>query len=388
MELTLDRVYQAAHVLKPVINRTDLVHATRIEADCDLYLKTENLQNTGSFKIRGAYFKISTLSEEDKKKGVVACSAGNHAQGVALAATKAGTKSTIFLPAIAPISKVEATRNYGAEVRMIDGVYDDAYNAAVEYQKESGAVFIHPFNDIDVMAGQGTIGMEIMEQLEDADAVVVPVGGGGLISGVSFVVKKLNPKCKVYGVQAQGAASMVQAVADKKLESLEEVHTFADGIAVKSPGNLSYEMVREYEIAAAILTLMEKQKIVSEGAGAVSVAAVLFNKLPLKGKKVVCIISGGNIDVNILSRVISRGLLKTGRKASLTLSLLDKPGQLEEVSRIIAELGANVTKVDHNMNVEDSDINGCYLTLRIETRDFKHIEEIKKRFREEGFSLV
>ena len=317
---------------------------------------------------------------------------------MALAATKAGTKSTIFLPAIAPISKVEATRNYGAEVRMIDGVYDDAYNAAVEYQKESGAVFIHPFNDIDVMAGQGTIGMEIMEQLEDADAVVVPVGGGGLISGVSFVVKKLNPKCKVYGVQAQGAASMVQAVADKKLESLEEVHTFADGIAVKSPGNLSYEMVREYvdelvtvsddEIAAAILTLMEKQKIVSEGAGAVSVAAVLFNKLPLKGKKVVCIISGGNIDVNILSRVISRGLLKTGRKASLTLSLLDKPGQLEEVSRIIAELGANVTKVDHNMNVEDSDINGCYLTLRIETRDFKHIEEIKKRFREEGFSLV
>ena len=379
MELTLDRVYQAAHVLKPVINRTDLVHATRIEADCDLYLKTENLQNTGSFKIRGAYFKISTLSEEDKKKGVVACSAGNHAQGVALAATKAGTKSTIFLPAIAPISKVEANRNYGAEVRMIDGVYDDAYNAAVEYQKESGAVFIHPFNDIDVMAGQGTIGMEIMEQLEDADAVVVPVGGGGLISGVSFVVKKLNPKCKVYGVQAQGAASM-------------------DGIAVKSPGNLSYEMVREYvdelvtvsddEIAAAILTLMEKQKIVSEGAGAVSVAAVLFNKLPLKGKKVVCIISGGNIDVNILSRVISRGLLKTGRKASLTLSLLDKPGQLEEVSRIIAELGANVTKVDHNMNVEDSDINGCYLTLRIETRNFAHIEEIKKRFREEGFSLV
>ena len=382
MELTLDRVYQAAHVLKPVINRTELVHATRIDADCDLYLKTENLQNTGSFKIRGAYFKISTLSEEEKKKGVVACSAGNHAQGVALAATKAGAKSTIFLPAVAPLSKVEATRNYGAEVRMIDGVYDDAYLAALEYQKESGAIFIHPFNDIDVMAGQGTIGMEIMEQLEDADAVVVPVGGGGLISGVSFVVKKLNPKCKVYGVQAQGAASMVQAVADKQLESLEEVHTFADGIAVKSPGNLSFEMVREYvdelvtvsddEIAAAILTLMEKQKIVSEGAGAVSVAAVLYHKVPVKGKKV----------------VINRGLMKTGRKASLCISLLDKPGQLEEVSRIIAELGANVTKVDHNMNVEDADINGCNLTLQIETRDFHHIEEIKERFREEGFSLV
>ena len=186
MELTLDRVYQAAHVLKPVVNRTELVHATRINTNCDLYLKTENLQNTGSFKIRGAYFKISTLTREEKDRGVVACSAGNHAQGVALAATRAGTKSTIFLPAIAPISKVEATRGYGAEVRMIDGVYDDAYEAAVKYQQETGAVFIHPFNDPDVIAGQGTIGLEIMDQLSDADAVVVPIGGGGLISGISF----------------------------------------------------------------------------------------------------------------------------------------------------------------------------------------------------------
>ena len=315
MELTLDRVYQAAHVLKPVIHKTDLVHATRIQTDCDLYLKTENLQNTGSFKIRGAYFKISTLSEEERKKGVVACSAGNHAQGVALAAQASGTKSTIFLPAIAPISKVEATRSYGASVKMIDGVYDDAYEAAVKFQEEHGSVFIHPFNDVDVMAGQGTIGMEILDQLEDADAVVVPVGGGGLISGISFVIKKLNPKCKVYGVQAQGAASMVQAVKDHHLESLEEVHTFADGIAVKSPGSLSYAMVEKYvdelltvtddETAAAILTLMERQKIVSEGAGAVSVAAVLFNKIPVKGKKVVAVISGGNIDVNILARVIN-----------------------------------------------------------------------------------
>ncbi len=398
MELTLDRVYQAAHVLKPVIHKTDLVHATRIQTDCDLYLKTENLQNTGSFKIRGAYFKISTLSEEERKKGVVACSAGNHAQGVALAAHASGTKSTIFLPAIAPISKVEATRSYGASVKMIDGVYDDAYEAAVKFQEEHGSVFIHPFNDVDVMAGQGTIGMEILDQLEDADAVVVPVGGGGLISGISFVIKKLNPKCKVYGVQAQGAASMVQAVKDHHLESLEEVHTFADGIAVKSPGSLSYAMVEKYvdelvtvtddETAAAILTLMERQKIVSEGAGAVSVAAVLFNKIPVKGKKVVAVISGGNIDVNILARVINRGLLKTGRKASLTIPLLDKPGQLEEVSKIIAEQGANVTKVDHNNNVEDSDINGCHLTLQIDTRDFAHIEQIKQAFIQRGFTIL
>ncbi len=398
MELTLDRVYQAAHVLKPVINRTELVHATRIDAGCDLYLKAENLQNTGSFKIRGAYFKISTLTEEEKAKGVVACSAGNHAQGVALAAAKAGAKSTIFLPAIAPISKVEATRGYGAEVRMIDGVYDDAYAASVAYQKESGAVFIHPFNDIDVIAGQGTIGMEICDQLEDADAVVVPIGGGGLISGVSFVVKKLNPKCKVYGVQAAGAPSMEQAFHNHKLAALDSVHTFADGIAVKAPGDVTYDMVCKYvddivtvtedETAAAILSLMEKQKVVSEGAGAVSVAAVMFHKLPVEGKKVVCVVSGGNIDVNILSRVINRGLIKTGRKASLTLALLDKPGQLTEVSSIISELGANVTKVDHNTTSEDMDVNDCYLTVQMETRDFAHVQRIREEFVARGFKII
>ncbi len=397
-ELTLDRVYQAAHVLKPVINKTELVHATRIDAGCDLYLKAENLQNTGSFKIRGAYYKISTLTDEEKSKGVVACSAGNHAQGVALAAQRAGIKSTIFLPAIAPISKVEATKSYGADIRLIDGVYDDAYAASVEYQKESGAVFIHPFNDIDVIAGQGTIGMEICDQLADADAVVVPIGGGGLISGVSFVVKKLNPNCKVYGVQAAGAPSMAEALRQKKVAALSEVHTFADGISVKCPGDVTFDMVSKYvdevvtvtddETAAAILTLMEKQKVVSEGAGAVSVAAVLFDKIPVKGKKVVCVVSGGNIDVNILSRVINRGLIKTGRKADLTIELLDKPGQLEEVSHIVASMGANVTKVDHNTISMGTDINGCYLTLQMETRNFEHIEQIRNAFVEKGFKLV
>lgn len=398
MELTLDRVYQAAHVLRSVAKKTELVHAVRVNSDCDLYLKAENLQNTGSFKIRGAYFKISTLTDEEKAKGVVACSAGNHAQGVALAATRAGAKSTIFLPAVAPISKVEATRGYGANVRMIDGVYDDAYEAAVKFQKETGAVFIHPFNDIDVIAGQGTIGLEIMEQLEDADAVVVPIGGGGLISGVSFVVKKLNPNCKVYGVQAEGAPSMYRAFKDKKLEGLDTVNTFADGIAVKCPGDVTFAMCSKYvddivtvsedETAAAILTLMEKEKVVSEGAGAVSVAAVLFHKLPVAGKKVVCVVSGGNIDVNILNRVINRGLIKTGRKMEVTVELLDKPGQLVDVAKIVAETGGNVTKVDHNNTVSTTAVNGCYLTLQIETRDFDHIEEIRKRLVESGFKLV
>lgn len=398
MELTLDRVYQAAHVLKPVVKKTDLVHAVRIPTNCDLYLKAENLQNTGSFKIRGAYFKISTLTDEEKERGVVACSAGNHAQGVALAATRAGAKSTIFLPAVAPISKVEATRNYGANVRLIDGVYDDAYEAAVQFQQETGAVFIHPFNDPDVIAGQGTIGIEILEQLEDADAVVVPIGGGGLISGISFVVKKLNPNCKVYGVQAEGAPSMYNAFKKKKLEGLDDVDTFADGIAVKCPGDVTFDMCQKYvddivtvsddETAAAILTLMEKEKVVSEGAGAVSVAAVLFKKLPVEGKKVVCVVSGGNIDVNILSRVINRGLIKTGRKVELTLELLDKPGQLSEVAEIISETGGNVTKVDHNNSVTSTAINGCYLTVQIETRDFEHIELIKSKLVEKGLKLV
>ena len=398
MELTLDRVYQAAHVLKPVVKKTDLVHAVRIETDCDLYLKAENLQNTGSFKIRGAYFKISTLTDEEKARGVVACSAGNHAQGVALAATKAGTKSTIFLPAGAPISKVEATRGYGAEVRMIDGVYDDAYAACMQFQKDTGAVMIHPFNDPDVIAGQGTIGIEICEQLVDADAVVVPIGGGGLISGVAYVMKMLNPKCRVYGVQAEGAPSMARAFHEKKLEAIDSVNTFADGIAVKCPGDVTYDMVSRYvddvvtvsdeETAAAILTLMEKEKVVAEGAGAVSVAAVLFHKIPVKGKKVVCVVSGGNIDVNILSRVINRGLVKTGRKSTLTIELMDKPGQLVEVARAIASTGANVTKVDHNNTAQSMEINGCYLTVEMETRNFEQIEEIRQTLTEKGFKLI
>lgn len=397
-EPTLDRIYQAAHVLRQVAIRTDMVHATRIHTNCDLYLKCENLQNTGSFKLRGAYFKISTLTDEEKAKGVVACSAGNHAQGVALAASRAGTKAVIFLPAGAPISKVEATKGYGAEVRLIDGVYDDAYAAAVQYQKETGAVFIHPFNDPDVIAGQGTIGLEIMEQLEDADAVLVPIGGGGLISGVAYAIKKLNPACKVYGVQADGAPGMYSAIKNGKLESLKSARTFADGIQVKLPGELTYQMCKEYmddivtvsddETAAAVLTLMEKQKVVSEGAGAVSVAAVLYHKLPLTGKKVVCLISGGNIDVNILSHVISRGLMKTGRKAEFVIELEDKPGQLEQVVHILSSQGANITSVVHSSSRDETRINSRYVTIRVETRDAEHIAEIRKEFDRQGFNVV
>jgi threonine dehydratase len=396
--LTLDKVYHAAYVLKDVIRKTDLINAPLMNPESRIYLKTENLQITGSFKVRGAYYKISQLSCEEKAKGVIACSAGNHAQGVALAAAKNGIKSLICIPDSAPISKVEATKSYGAEVCLVKGVYDDAYQKACELQKESGAAFIHPFNDPDVIAGQGTIGLEILEQLPDIDAVIVPVGGGGLISGVAFAVKSLNPNCKVYGVQASGAPSMVKSLEDHKVEALKNVSTFADGIAVKCPGELTYDLCTQYvdevvtvtddEIATAILALIEQHKLIAEGAGAVAVAAAMFNKVDVKGKKVVCLLSGGNIDVTILSRVINRGLLKAGRSGDLTIEMVDKPGQLKEVSALIADLGANVVSVHHDRAGENTGINACYLRIRMETRNHEHVEQIRKAITGAGYRIV
>ncbi len=396
--VTLDKIYHASFILKDIIRKTDMIYAPNINPECEVYLKTENLQVTGSFKVRGAAYKISQLSEEEKKRGVIACSAGNHAQGVALAATKNGIKSLICLPDGAPISKVEATKHFGADICLVEGVYDDAYNKALELKDEKGYTFVHPFDDEDVIAGQGTIGLEILDQLKDADAVVVPVGGGGLISGVSFAIKALNPNIKVYGVQAMGAPSMVNSVRDGKIECLDSVSTIADGIAVKEPGVNTFEYCKKYvddmvtvsedEIAAAILALIEQQKLIAEGAGAVSVAAVMFNKIPVKGKKVVCLVSGGNIDVTILSRVIKRGLLKSGRTYSLTVELIDKPGQLKGVSNIIADLGGNVISIHHERASEGSDINGCYLRIVLETRNFEHIELIKNELIKNGYKLV
>lgn len=395
--LTLDKVYHASFVLKEVIRNTDVIYAPKLGKNCKVYLKTENLQTTGSFKVRGAYYKISQLTEEEKSKGVIACSAGNHAQGVALAATKSGIKSIICLPDGAPISKVEATKAYGAEVCLVPGVYDDAYQRALQLKDEKGYTFIHPFNDENVIAGQGTIGLELLDQLPDLDAVIVPIGGGGLISGVAFAIKQLNPKIKVYGVQAQGAASMFNSVKDHEIECLESVSTIADGIAVKEPGDLTFELVNKYvddivtvnddEISTAILTLMEQQKLVVEGAGAVAVAAVLFDKLPLKDKKVACLLSGGNIDVTILSRVIKRGLIMTGRSAQLMIELIDKPGQLKGVADIISELGGNVTSIHHERANEGQDVNGCFLRIILETKNQEHIDEITSALTNAGYHL-
>ena len=395
--LTLDKIYHASHVLKNVVRETKLVEAPKINPECEVYLKPECLQLTGSFKLRGSGYMISQLSDEEKAHGVIACSAGTHAQGVALAATKYGIKSLICLPDGAPISKVEATKNYGAEVCMVKGVYDDAYAKAIELRDKCGYTFVHPFDDINVIAGQGTIGLEIMEEMSDVDAIVVPIGGGGLISGVAFAAKKLNPKIKVYGVQAAGAPSMYNSIKEGKIIKLDSVNTIADGIKVMEPGENTFKLVSEYvdEIVtvtedeiSAILALIEQQKMIAEGAGAVSVAAVMFNKLPVKGKKVVCVVSGGNIDVTILSRVIKRGLMNTGRSASLCIELMDKPGQLEMVSKIIADCGGNVISVHHERASEIADINGCYLRLVLETKNFDHIAMIEKALKDNGFKLV
>lgn len=396
--LTLDKIYQAAFVLKDVVRETALLASPKINPKSEVYLKPENLQLTGSFKLRGSGFMISQLSAEEKARGVIACSAGNHAQGVALAASKYGIKSVICLPDGAPISKVEATKSYGAEVVMVKGVYDDAYNRALELRDEMGYTFVHPFDNEDVIAGQGTIGLEILNELSNIDAVVVPIGGGGLISGIAYTIKHLSPKTKVYGVQAAGAASMFRSIKDGKRERLDSVSTFADGIAVKEPGENTFALCQQYvddivtvsedEISSAILAMIEQHKMIAEGAGAVAVAAVMFNKLPVEGKRVVCVVSGGNIDVTILSRVIERGLLTSGRTCNLCVELMDKPGQLQLVSTVIADLGANVISVHHERASEKMDINGCFLRIVLETKNYEHIEQVKQALVNAGLRLV
>lgn len=396
--LTLDKIYHASLVLKEAARKTDLIAAPLLSDSSEIYLKTENLQITGSFKLRGAYYKISQLKEDERAKGVIACSAGNHAQGVALAATKMGIKSVICMPDGAPIMKVENTKKLGAQVELVKGAYDDAHDRAVELQQETGMTFIHPYDDELVIAGQGSIGLEIIEQLPEVEAVIIPIGGGGLISGVAFALKALKPDIKIYGVQAQGAASMYNAFKAHKYQTLPAVKTFADGIAVKTPGELTFELIEKYvddivtvsedEIATAILTLIEKQKLIAEGAGATPIAAVLFNKLPIAGKKTVCLVSGGNIDVNILSRVITRGQIMTGRKTDLLLALEDKPGQLLKVSEIISSCGANVISVHHDRGDTNMPVTSCCLKIGLETRDALQIEEIKQKLQAAGFTLI
>lgn len=397
--LTLDSLYQAVFALKGIARQTDLIRAPRMFPDNEVYLKTENLQLTGSFKLRGAYNKIHRLSAEEKARGVVACSAGNHSQGVALAAQRAGIDAVICIPEGAPISKVEATRGYGAQVELVPGVYDDAYERALAIAAETGRTMIHPFDDDDVIAGQGSIALEILDALPDMDICLVPVGGGGLISGMAFAIKSLRPSCRVVGVQAAGAASMRNALSSHKRLTLERVATIADGIAVKTPGEKTFDYCSKYvdevvtvsedEIASAILSLMEQQKLVAEGAGAVSVAAAMSGKVDLAGKKTVCLVSGGNIDVTILSRVITRGLMMQGRQVELEIEVYDRPKQLALVSALVAQLGANVVSVEHDRKTDSTDLQHCMLRLGLETRNQDHIDQIVAAIRNDlGYRCV
>lgn len=394
--ITLDMVYDAQKTLKGVAKETPIIHATKI--DNNLYLKSENLQMTGSFKLRGAYYKVSTLTEEEKRKGVIAASAGNHAQGVALACTRMGVKSYICMPAYAPLAKVEATKSYGGEPILVQGSFDDAAAEAKRLIEEKGYTFVAPFEDEKVIAGQGTIGLEVLEQLPDVDTVVVPIGGGGLISGVAYAIKQLKPQCKVIGVQALATPCMAESRKAGHVVKVQDAPTIADGIHVLQPGNITFDLCQKYvdeivtvtedEIAVAILTLMEKQKTVAEGAGATAVAAVLSGKVDTKDQKVCCIVSGGNIDVTMLNRVITRGLITTGRLTEFTTKLPDMPGALVELSTVIASVGANIVNVQHERESIRSKVNECVIYIVVETRDIAHKEEVISTLKKAGYVLL
>ena len=395
--LSMEMLQEAQRILDPVINHTPVVATRDIVPDCDFYLKADCLQKTGAFKLRGAYYKIATLSDEEKKRGVIACSAGNHAQGVAFAARDMGIPATICIPEGAPLSKIEATRSYGANVVLVPGVYDDAYTEAARLCKEQQLTFIHPFNDYRVMAGQGTIGLELSRQLPDCDIFLVPIGGGGLIAGAAYAIKHLMPRCKVIGVQAAGAASMVDSIHANRILTLPSVHTIADGIQVKTPGDLTFDLVRQYvddvvtvkegEISSAILTVLEKQKLVAEGAGAVGIAAAMYGKVDVKGKKVCALLSGGNVDVTMLERIITRGLAKERRTVSFSTVLPDRPHALNRFLQIISETGANVLDIHHERRNTRTDIGSCIVKLSLETRNAQHIKEIYDKLNENGYEI-
>lgn len=394
--LTLEMIQDAQAALRGIARRTPLESAPKIGEN--LYIKAENLQLTGAFKLRGAYNKIRSLTPEEAERGVIACSAGNHAQGIALSATKLGIKSIICMPAGAPISKVEATKGYGAEVVLVPGVYDDAAREADRLAKEHGYTFAHPFNDPYVMAGQGTIGLEILEQLPDVEQVVCPIGGGGLISGIAFAIKSLKPECKVIGVQADTVASMYESRRAGKITTVADGDTIADGIHVLTPGSLTFEMCQKYvdeivtvtedEIAAAILSLMENQKTVAEGAGATPVAACMFGKVDTSSKKTVCVVSGGNVDVTMLSRIITKGLSKSGRIAEITTKVIDKPGSLIQLLQIVSDAGANIVNVNHSREDKNSDVGACIVSMVLETRNGQHVAQIEQALISKGYSLL
>ncbi len=395
-EVNIDSIRQAYERLKGIVHHTPLDYSRTFSrlSGCEAYLKLENLQKTGSFKIRGAYNKIQTLSEQEKARGVIAASAGNHAQGVAFGARQAGLKATIVMPEIAPLAKVVATRDYQAEVVLKGTVYDEAYQEALKIQQETGSTFVHAFNDSAVIAGQGTIGLEILQDLPDVDAIVVPIGGGGLIAGIASAVKAVAPHVKIYGVQAQGASAMYLSKAAHSHKTTNDAVTIADGIAVKVPGDLTFAIVDrlvdeivtvdDEDIAGSILLLLERSKMMVEGAGAVSLAALIHDKIPCK-RKVVCVISGGNIDVNFISRIIERGLVKAGRRIKICTNVLDRPGELQRLLYTIGKLQGNIIHVYHDRVERHVPLGQAVVEISLETRDAMHSDMIMQALSQQGY---
>ena len=388
---------EARERLNTVITKTKLIYSNIFsnETGNDVYIKPENLQRTGAFKIRGAYNKIAKLTEEEKKRGVIAASAGNHAQGVALAAQKLGIKAVIVMPKHTPLIKVEATRRYGAEVILTGEVYDEAYEYAKKLQEKEGYTFVHPFNDEDVIEGQGTIALEVLEELPDADIILVPIGGGGLISGIASAAKLKNPLIKIIGVEPEGAASALEARKSHHVVELDEANTIADGTAVKKIGEITFDYIEkyvddivtvsDYELMAAFLVLVEKHKIVAENSGILAVAGL--KKLNVKGKKIISIISGGNIDVLTISSMINKGLVARGRIFTFAVDLPDKPGQLVAVSQILSKQNANVIRLEHNQFKNLDRFHEVELQVTVETNGEEHINKITEEFKKKGYII-
>lgn len=399
----LEQIYEAKDRVDKIIKRTPLIYSYFYseEFEGNIYLKPENLQRTGAFKIRGAYNKIATLSEEERTRGLIASSAGNHAQGVALAARECGAKATIVMPANTPLIKVEATRHYGAKVVLHGECYDDAYNEAIRLRNEEHLTFIHPFDDMKVIYGQGTIGLEIIDEIKNNDAIdhidsiLVPIGGGGLISGVAMAIKELNPEIQVIGVEPKGAQTLRKSIKNGHVTELRKVNTIAEGVAVKRAGEKTFEMVSEYvddivtvsdvDVMEAFLLLAEKEKIVVENAGALSVAAL--RKIETKGKTIISLLSGGNIDVVTISELINRGLVIRGRVFCFAVELSDTPGELQSIAGILSELGANIIKLDHNQFKTVDRFKQVILEVTCETNGKKHVSQIKRRLKEEGYII-
>ncbi|WP_339006167.1 threonine ammonia-lyase [Fusobacterium polymorphum] len=394
----LEDFIKAKKKLSKVLLETHLIYSPIFskESGNKVFIKPENLQKTGSFKIRGAYNKISNLTDAEKKRGVIASSAGNHAQGVAYGAKESGIKAVIVMPKSTPLIKVESTKQYGAEVILHGDVYDDAYKKAKELEEKEGYVFVHPFNDEDVLDGQGTIALEILEELPETDIILVPIGGGGLISGIACAAKILKPEIKIIGVEPEGAASAYEAIKENKIIELKEANTIADGTAVKKIGDLNFEYIKkyvdeiitvsDYELMEAFLLLVEKHKIIAENSGILSVAAT--KKIKEKNKKVVSVISGGNIDVLMISSMINKGLIRRDRIFNFSVNIPDKPGELAKVVDLIAELGANVVKLEHNQFKNLSRFKDVELQVTVETNGSEHIKNLVQAFEEKGYEII